>query len=82
MGVEKYISKPKIITAIEITGDNYDELLEFASDDVFMKKDKQMVKTLEGEYELKKGWYLIKGIHGEFYPCEPEIFNKSYSKIT
>jgi hypothetical protein len=25
----------------------------------------------------RKGWFIIKGIKGEFYACEPEIFEKS-----
>ena len=24
------------------------------------------------------GWWIIKGIKGEFYPCEPEVFAGSY----
>ena len=22
--------------------------------------------------------YIIKGVNGEFYPCKPDIFNKTY----
>jgi hypothetical protein len=25
--------------------------------------------------------YIIKGVHGEFYPCKPDIFNETYDKI-
>ncbi len=36
------------------------------------------VDTLEGRHEAKPGDYIIKGIKGEFYPCKPDIFLKSY----
>lgn len=25
--------------------------------------------------------YLIKGVNGEFYPCKPDIFEKTYEKV-
>lgn len=27
------------------------------------------------------GDYIIKGIRGEFYPCKPDIFNKTYKQV-
>lgn len=26
------------------------------------------------------GDYIIKGVHGEFYPCKPDIFEESYEE--
>ena len=31
--------------------------------------------------EAKVGDYVIKGVNGEFYPCKPDIFEKTYEKI-
>jgi len=28
------------------------------------------------------GDYVIRGVHGEFYPCKPEIFKKTYEEIS
>lgn len=39
------------------------------------------IKTLEGEMIVSNGDYIIKGIQGEFYPCKPDIFLKSYDEI-
>lgn len=36
------------------------------------------IQTLEGEYKLVPGHYIIKGVQGEFYPCDPDIFWKTY----
>ena len=39
------------------------------------------IRTLEGIMMAEPGDWIIKGIHGEFYPCKPSIFEESYSKI-
>ncbi len=36
------------------------------------------VETLEGTMHGNAGDWLIKGINGEFYPCKPDIFDKTY----
>ena len=37
-----------------------------------------IVKTMEGELQGKKGDWLMIGINGEMYPCDNEIFKKTY----
>jgi hypothetical protein len=40
------------------------------------------IKTLEGtSYYLPKGHWVIKGVNGEFYPCDPDVFAKSYKEV-
>lgn len=39
------------------------------------------IKTLEGEYLAREGDYIIKGVDGEYYPCKPDIFEKTYEKV-
>jgi len=36
------------------------------------------VHTLEGIMKGKKGDWLMVGISGEMYPCDDEIFRRSY----
>jgi hypothetical protein len=36
------------------------------------------IKTLEGYMTGPSEWYLICGVKGEFYPCDPEVFKESY----
>jgi hypothetical protein len=40
-----------------------------------------LIHTLEGVMRANKGDWIIKGINGEFYPCKPDIFEKTYEKI-
>lgn len=39
------------------------------------------IDTLEGGHIVCPGDYIIKGIQGEYYPCKPDIFEKTYEKI-
>lgn len=39
------------------------------------------IRTLEGVMEISNNDYIIKGVNGEFYPCKPEIFEKTYEVI-
>ena len=40
-----------------------------------------IIKTLEGDMRADIGDYIIKGVSGEFYPCKPDIFEKTYEPI-
>jgi hypothetical protein len=40
-----------------------------------------MIPTLEGNMKAKNLDYIIKGIKGELYPCDQDIFLKSYDKV-
>ena len=39
------------------------------------------VKTLEGAMLANLNDWIIKGVNGEFYPCKPEIFEKTYEQV-
>ena len=36
------------------------------------------VETLEGGHIALPEDYIIRGVHGEYYPCKPDIFEKTY----
>jgi len=40
-----------------------------------------MIKTLEGDMIVRADDYLIKGIQKEYYPCKPDIFEKTYKQL-
>jgi len=37
-----------------------------------------IIKTPEGDMRAVHGDYIIKGVNGKFYPCKPDIFEKTY----
>lgn len=51
-------------------------------DYVGIVNDKGMnINTLEGVMTASVGDYIIKGVNGEFYPCKPDIFEKTYEEV-
>lgn len=44
--------------------------------------DKEMIiRTLEGDMKASVGDYIITGVHGELYPCKPDIFEETYQSL-
>ncbi len=44
--------------------------------------DKEMIiRTLEGDMKASVGDYIITGVHGELYPCKPDIFEETYQPL-
>ena len=54
----------------------FESYCEHRIDDGFLN-----INTLEGTMKASFGDYIIKGVHGEFYPCKPDIFHKTYDKV-
>ena len=46
-----------------------------------VQKDGLKIFTLEGAMSASIGDWIIKGVHGEFYPCKPDIFDKTYEEV-
>ncbi|MGG3986969.1 hypothetical protein [Bacillus smithii] len=40
-----------------------------------------VIETLEGKMEIGDGYYIIKGVKGERYACEPDIFKMTYEPV-
>lgn len=40
-----------------------------------------VIPTLEGDHLASPGDWIIKGVNGEFYPCKPDIFEKTYEQV-
>ncbi len=89
----KYRKKPVVIEAVQWTGKNHREMWDFltgkvndyiqpSGDNFYIDHNKikggLVIKTLEGEHIATIGDYIIKGVKGEFYPCKPDIFQKTY----
>ena len=43
--------------------------------------DTLIIQTLEGVHNV--GWddFIIQGVHGELYPCKPDIFAATYEPV-
>ena len=79
----KFRKKPVVIEAVQWTGENGKQVFDFlnwrnASHD---ERNGLRIHTLEGDMQADVGDWIIKGIHGEFYPCKPSIFAESYQEV-
>lgn len=91
MSVIKYRKKPVIIDAIQLTSESLMDCIGFLYPDISavdhptliaIRKNKFLyIETLEGDMKAQFGDYIIKGVHGEFYPCKPDIFELTYEVI-
>ena len=85
----KYRKKPVVIEAIQFFDDaeSISLLSSFITgqDVVVDYKDIKnpvlKIETLEGTMFANIGDYIIKGVQGEFYPCKPDIFEKTYELV-
>lgn len=79
----RYRKKPVVIDAVQWTG-NPDCLRDLpGADGCFDHRiptaDRSLpIKTLEGTMTANVGDWIIRGVHGEYYPCKPEIFAATY----
>lgn len=94
--IQKYRKKPVIIEAIRYNPpQNCEQVyhfvgIEWPGDHDEIMKDPNapshdevgfFINTLEGVMEALPGDFIIKGVEGEFYPCKPDIFWKTYEMI-
>ena len=80
----KFRKKPVVIDAVMWTGKNIDSICTFMGnrninwDSVHGLN----IHTLEGNMHASEGDWIIRGVSGEYYPCKPDIFDKTYERIS
>ena len=81
--MSKYRKKPVVIDAVQWTGNNQAVVFKFSGDNETWEyyNDVVQIPTLEGDMVASKNDFIIKGVAGEFYPCKPDIFHKTYEAI-
>jgi hypothetical protein len=87
--MEKFRKKPVVIEAIQFF-DQPEELIniqdfmgniDITVDYKNIDDPKLKIETLEGTMNASLGDWIIKGVNGEFYPCKPDIFEKTYEPV-
>lgn len=76
----RYRKKPVEIEAVQWTGQNLQEIKAFCPVALHCNGS-LIIPTLEGEHLASPGDFIIKGVAGEFYPCKPDIFSKTYNAV-
>ncbi len=87
--IKTYIKITEKIRAIQYTGDNLEEVLEFCGDsNAFFERNKGLFiipklkcGTVCGIIpKATIGDFIIRGIKGGYYPCESGIFKYTYEE--
>jgi hypothetical protein len=86
---KRFTKKPVEVEALQWTGDNIDAVARFVTHRNFNMADDELEiynrlekrVSEEGCYiPCPVGHWIIKGIKGEFYPCESEVFAATYEQ--
>lgn len=89
----KATKKPVTIECVKWDGKNCEEIESFCKDCTILldthaydagvapPRWSLTIHTLEGNHLALEGDYIIKGVNGEFYPCKPDIFEKTYDIV-
>jgi hypothetical protein len=88
--VLKLTKKPVEVEGVRWTGKNVDEMKDFVGSKLEVErcrcrkedncghKPKLFIKTLEGRMKVVAKAVVVKGVEGEFYPVDPEIFPQTF----
>lgn len=77
----KYRKKPVVIEAVQWTGENREEILQFVRHEAYVGVEEISVPTLEGVMTAEVGDFIIRGVQEELYPCKPDIFAETYEAV-
>lgn len=85
----KYRKKPVEIEAMQFNRKNWADVKLFtneAAHSLIIERRINgvatcIIETLDGHHIATEGDWIIKGIKGEFYPCKPDVFEKTYEKV-
>ena len=77
----RYVKRPVEVEAVRWDGTNEDEVEALMGYSPSGTEDQLFIHTLEGTVTASVGDYIVKGVNGEFYPCKPDIFEKTNRRV-
>lgn len=92
MLAKRFKKLPVEIEAMQWNGKNSSEVIDwvFTHDEKFPISLIELrrrrgpflsLSTLEGVMRANRNDWIIRGVNGEFYPCKPDIFEKTYEIV-
>ncbi|HEX8321623.1 hypothetical protein [Longimicrobium sp.] len=82
--VRRAMKKPVEIQSVKATTDNLREIVEWIEGNnhaAVLGEGQLIIQTLEGPFTVRPGDYVMRGIRGEFYRCDAEIYSESYDDL-
>lgn len=79
----KFQRRPGIIEAVRWDGTEacIGELTKFLGGAMRLDYGDPIIPTPEGDMRAPVGWWVVKGVEGEWYTCRPSVFEKNYEEI-
>ncbi len=77
--VEEFITGMRVVTETSISQEKWYEYCQ-----IIKEQGGRKIRTLEShdaDLLASFGDWIIKGVNGEFYPCKPDIFEKTYEEV-
>ncbi|MFS1134873.1 hypothetical protein [Enterococcus hirae] len=78
----KYRKKQAVVEAMQLTNENLLEVKEWCNGELVPNAETSgydlYISNLEGIMHADINDYIIQGVEGNFYPCKPDIFEKTY----
>jgi len=84
----KFTKRPVTVEAFQLTEEFFTSNVSVSeafntTKIAYNQKEKNaIIYTLEGNMLARLNDWIIRGVHGEFYPCKPDIFEKTYAPQT
>lgn len=88
--IRRFKRRPSTVEAVQWSGDNYDEIRDWSWDGktnmVALLDDEpgtlMVYISVEDQWvRVREGWWVVRGIAGEFYPCEHDVFVRSWEEV-
>ena len=87
---KKYREKPyNAVEAVQWTGENISEVRNFTIKNLngvaeqcsYLSSSSLFIMEPDKDVEVSRNDYIIKGVDGEFYVCEQDVFEKVYEEV-
>lgn len=80
----QYSSKPVVVEAVRWTGFNICEISDFTKDrsDISFSNECVIIPAKDNaEFIAHPGDWIVRGIQGDYYPCNNDVFHQLYEKV-
>lgn len=83
LNIRKLRKKPVVIEGVQFI-DNPDQgrdIARWCAGQYDEENHQVLVNTIEGTMAAGIGWWVLKGVEGEFYPCKDSVLQATYEVV-
>jgi hypothetical protein len=82
--IHRAMKKPVEIETVKASTDNLGRIVEWIKSlghHAVLGDGQLIIQTLEGPFTVRPGDQVMRGVRGEFYRCDAEIYDESYDDL-